>query len=91
MQLPLLICSGSASLWLQVLASAYPFIIARLLNDPSPDTRRLLLRLLLQPNGAVRWQRVRRLVRRGLSGSWCDSGSCVAVDYIEVMCSAGLF
>ncbi|CAI7795651.1 unnamed protein product [Closterium sp. NIES-53] len=46
----------------QVVATAYPFIIARLLSDPSPDMRAILRQMLLWPSGAIRWQRLQRLV-----------------------------
>ncbi|CAI5477797.1 unnamed protein product [Closterium sp. Yama58-4] len=44
-----------------VVATAYPFIIARLLSDPSPDMRAILRQMLLWPSGAIRWQRLQRL------------------------------
>ncbi|CAI7768099.1 unnamed protein product [Closterium sp. NIES-54] len=45
----------------KVVATAYPFIIARLLSDPSPDMRAILRQMLLWPSGAIRWQRLQRL------------------------------
>lgn len=46
----------------KVVASAYPFIIGRLLADPDPDMRQILRELLIRNNGSIRWQRLERLV-----------------------------
>lgn len=46
----------------RVVASAYPFIIGRLLADPDPDMRKILRELLIRNNGSIRWHRLERLV-----------------------------
>lgn len=46
----------------QVVESAYPFVIARLLADPSPDMRKILRELLIYNDGSIRWNRLERLV-----------------------------
>ncbi|KAK7351335.1 hypothetical protein VNO77_10707 [Canavalia gladiata] len=46
----------------KVIESAYPFVIGRLIADPSPDMRRILRELLICNNGSIRWNRLERLV-----------------------------
>ncbi|GFY96801.1 protein kinase superfamily protein [Actinidia rufa] len=46
----------------KVVASAYPFVIGRLLVDPDPDMRRILRELLIRNDGSVRWNRLERLI-----------------------------
>ncbi|KAG0609226.1 hypothetical protein M758_8G168000 [Ceratodon purpureus] len=46
----------------QVVASAYPFIVGRLLADPDPQMRETLRELLIRNNGSIRWHRLERLV-----------------------------
>ncbi|CAO2820350.1 unnamed protein product [Amaranthus hypochondriacus] len=46
----------------QVVESAYPFVIARLLADPSPDMRKILRELLIYNDGSIRWNRLERLI-----------------------------
>ncbi|TYG64721.1 hypothetical protein ES288_D06G130700v1 [Gossypium darwinii] len=46
----------------KVVESAYPFVIGRLLADPSPDMRKILRELLIRNNGSIRWNRLERLV-----------------------------
>ncbi|KAH1244678.1 Uncharacterized protein GmHk_06G015238 [Glycine max] len=46
----------------KVIQSAYPFVIGRLIADPSPDMRRILRELLIRNNGSIRWNRLERLV-----------------------------
>ncbi|MCO5552338.1 hypothetical protein L7F22_005849 [Adiantum nelumboides] len=46
----------------KVVASAYPFIIGRLLADSEPDMRKILRELLIRNNGSIRWHRLERLV-----------------------------
>ncbi|GAB4854694.1 hypothetical protein Ancab_023278 [Ancistrocladus abbreviatus] len=46
----------------RVLESAYPFVIGRLLADPSPDMRKILRELLIRNDGSIRWNRLERLV-----------------------------
>lgn len=46
----------------EVVESAYPFVIGRLLADPNPDMRRILRELLIHNNGSIRWNRLERLV-----------------------------
>lgn len=54
----------------KVVESAYPFVIARLLEDPSPDMRKILGQLLIRNDGSIRWNRLEKLV--GISSySFC--------------------
>ncbi|XP_021900092.1 uncharacterized protein LOC110816275 isoform X2 [Carica papaya] len=46
----------------KVVESAYPFVVGRLLADPSPDMRKILRELLIHNNGSIRWSRLERLV-----------------------------
>ncbi|XP_073225149.1 uncharacterized protein [Cicer arietinum] len=46
----------------KVIESAYPFVIGRLIADPSPDMRRILRELVIRNNGSIRWNRLERLV-----------------------------
>lgn len=46
----------------KVVESAYPFVIARLLEDPSPDMRKILGQLLIRNDGSIRWNRLEKLV-----------------------------
>ncbi|KAK4274508.1 hypothetical protein QN277_017716 [Acacia crassicarpa] len=46
----------------KVIESAYPFVIGRLIADPSPDMRRILRQLLICNNGSIRWNRLERLI-----------------------------
>ncbi|GLJ27534.1 hypothetical protein SUGI_0540290 [Cryptomeria japonica] len=46
----------------KVVASAYPYIVGRLLADPDPDMRKILRELLIKNNGSIRWHRLERLV-----------------------------
>lgn len=46
----------------KVVASAYPYIVGRLLADPDPDMRKILRELLIRNNGSIRWHRLERLV-----------------------------
>ncbi|XP_019415551.1 PREDICTED: uncharacterized protein LOC109327032 isoform X1 [Lupinus angustifolius] len=46
----------------KVIESAYPFVIGRLIADPSPDMRRILRELLIRNNGSIRWNRLERLM-----------------------------
>ncbi|XP_044462867.1 uncharacterized protein slr1919 isoform X2 [Mangifera indica] len=46
----------------EVVESAYPFVIGRLLADPNPDMRRILRELLIHNNGSIRWNRLERLI-----------------------------
>ncbi|XP_057959308.1 uncharacterized protein LOC131151869 isoform X2 [Malania oleifera] len=46
----------------EVVESAYPFVIGRLLADPTPDMRKILRELLICDNGSIRWNRLERLV-----------------------------
>ncbi|KAK7410198.1 hypothetical protein VNO78_00797 [Psophocarpus tetragonolobus] len=48
--------------YFKVIESAYPFVIGRLIADPSPDMRRILRELLIRNNGSIRWNRLERLV-----------------------------
>lgn len=46
----------------KVVESAYPFVIGRLLADPSPDMRKILGELLIRNDGSIRWNRLERLI-----------------------------
>lgn len=46
----------------KVVESAYPFVIGRLLVDPTPDMRRILRELLIRNDGSIRWNRLERLI-----------------------------
>lgn len=46
----------------KVVASAYPFIVGRLLVEAGPEMRVILRELLIRPNGTIRWHRLERLV-----------------------------
>ncbi|VFQ68802.1 unnamed protein product [Cuscuta campestris] len=46
----------------KVVESAYPFVIGRLLADPSPDMRRILRELIICNDGSLRWNRLEKLV-----------------------------
>ncbi|XP_074280421.1 uncharacterized protein LOC141605509 isoform X3 [Silene latifolia] len=46
----------------KVVESAYPFVIGRLLADPSPDMRKILRELLIRNDGSIRWNRLERLI-----------------------------
>lgn len=46
----------------KVIESAYPFVIGRLLEDPSPDMRKVLRELVIKNNGSIRWNRLELLV-----------------------------
>lgn len=46
----------------KVVESAYPFVIARLLEDPNPDMRRILRELIIRYDGSIRWNRLEKLV-----------------------------
>lgn len=61
----------------KVLQSAYPFVIGRLLEDPSPDMRKILRELLIRNDGSIRWNRLERLVSLllTLSQSFLDPSS----------------
>ncbi|CAH9107972.1 unnamed protein product [Cuscuta europaea] len=46
----------------KVVESAYPFVIGRLLSDPSSDMRRILRELIICNDGSLRWNRLERLI-----------------------------
>ncbi|KAL3818430.1 hypothetical protein ACJIZ3_004335 [Penstemon smallii] len=46
----------------KVIESAYPFIIGRLLADPSPDMRKILGQLVIRNDGSIRWNRLEKLI-----------------------------
>lgn len=46
----------------KVIESAYPFVIGRLLADPSTDMRKILRELLIRDDGSIRWNRLERLI-----------------------------
>ena len=46
----------------KVIEYCYPYVLARLVRDPDPETRETLKRLVLAPDGeSVRWRRVARV------------------------------
>ena len=48
----------------RVIERAYPYVLARVVADPAPETREVLRRLVLDETGTrVRWGRVARLMR----------------------------
>ncbi|KAG2284181.1 hypothetical protein Bca52824_055401 [Brassica carinata] len=61
----------------KVIESAYPFVIGRLLADPSPDMRKILRELVICNDGSIRWNRIERLeegtMRRVSNGFKCLS------------------
>uniref|UniRef100_A0A803LXV8 ABC1 atypical kinase-like domain-containing protein n=1 Tax=Chenopodium quinoa TaxID=63459 RepID=A0A803LXV8_CHEQI len=46
----------------KVVESAYPYVIGRLLADPSRDMRKILRELVIRNDGSIRWNRLERLV-----------------------------
>jgi len=46
----------------KIIESANPFVIGRLLADPSPDMRQILRELLICDDGSIRWNRLERLI-----------------------------
>nr|CAB3452780.1 unnamed protein product [Digitaria exilis] len=59
----------------KVIESAYPFVIGRLLADPSPDMRKILRELLICGDGSIRWTRLERLISAISAQSANASGS----------------
>ncbi|KAL8168270.1 hypothetical protein V2J09_009769, partial [Rumex salicifolius] len=59
----------------KVVESAYPFVIGRLLVDPSPDMRKILRELLIRNDGSIRWNRLERLVAAISQASGSDEES----------------
>ena len=48
----------------RVIERVYPFVLARLVRDPDPETRQTLRRLVLTEDGeSVRWRRVARVIK----------------------------
>ncbi|XP_021755621.1 uncharacterized protein LOC110720853 [Chenopodium quinoa] len=46
----------------KVVESAYPYVIGRLLADPSRDMRKILRELVIRNDGSIRWNRLERLI-----------------------------
>ncbi|KAG8381953.1 hypothetical protein BUALT_Bualt05G0026200 [Buddleja alternifolia] len=46
----------------KVVESAYPFVIGRLLMDPTPDMRKILGQLVIRNDGSIRWNRLEKLI-----------------------------
>ncbi|KAG8375370.1 hypothetical protein BUALT_Bualt10G0093000 [Buddleja alternifolia] len=46
----------------KVVESAYPYVIGRLLEDPSPDMRKILGQLVIRNDGSIRWNRLEKLI-----------------------------
>ncbi|KAI8547677.1 hypothetical protein RHMOL_Rhmol07G0214700 [Rhododendron molle] len=46
----------------KVVESAYPFVIGRLLADPTPDMSRILMELIIRSDGSIRWNWLERLI-----------------------------
>ncbi|EPS65390.1 hypothetical protein M569_09386, partial [Genlisea aurea] len=65
----------------KVVESAYPFVIGRLLADPSPDMRKILGQLLIRNDGSIRWNRLEKLIAAiseqasDTDASWTKSSS----------------
>ena len=54
----------------RVIERAYPYVLARVVADPAPETREVLRRLVLDETGTrVRWGRVARLMRAYAGGA----------------------
>ncbi|XP_002461947.2 uncharacterized protein LOC8059762 isoform X1 [Sorghum bicolor] len=66
----------------KVIESAYPFVIGRLLADPSPDMRKILRELLIRDDGSIRWNRLERLIA-AISEQSSESSSTVGADSSE--------
>ena len=73
----------------RVVERSYPFVLARVLSDRSPEMRDSLRRLLLSDDGAIRYKRLIRLVQAygsetaPMSASGTDAESCrVAVEKV---------
>jgi aarF domain-containing kinase len=59
----------------KVIERAYPYVLARVLADRSPEARESLRRLVLEPDGrSVRWSRVSRLARAYAGGGGGGNG-----------------
>ncbi|KAL5657571.1 hypothetical protein ACJX0J_030734, partial [Zea mays] len=66
----------------KVIESAYPFVIGRLLADPSPDMRKILRELLICDDGSIRWNRLERLIA-AISEQSSESSSASGADSSE--------
>ncbi|XP_078439431.1 protein kinase superfamily protein [Wolffia australiana] len=68
----------------KVVESAYPFVIGRLLSDPSPDMRQILRELLIRNDGSIRWHRLKRLIAAiseqasDAGGEWNDGSAGIS-------------
>ena len=73
----------------KVVAAAYPIVLEFLIEDKSPEMRRILRSMLLTPEGNVRWGRVQRLLEaaRSTSGdevsgdSTYETSDCTGADF----------
>ena len=63
----------------RVIERAYPYVLARVVADPAPETREVLRRLVLDETGTrVRWGRVARLMRAYAGGAGGGAGHKLA-------------
>lgn len=53
----------------KVVAAAYPIVLEFLIEDKSPEMRRILQSMLLNTDGQVRWARLQRLLEAALKNS----------------------
>ena len=61
----------------RVIERAYPYVLARVVADPAPETREVLRRLVLDETGTrVRWGRVARLMRAYAGGAGGGRKEC---------------
>ena len=61
----------------KVLEQSYPYVLARVTSDRSPEMRSAVRRLLLdEKSGKVRWARLRRLVE-----AYAEKGSEVSGEF----------
>lgn len=68
----------------KVVESAYPFVIGRLLVDPTPDMRRILRELLIRNDGSIRWNRLERLIA-AISQQASETGGETQESYSDPM------
>ncbi|KAK4338049.1 hypothetical protein RND71_042536 [Anisodus tanguticus] len=66
----------------KVVESAYPFVIGRLLVDPTPDMRRILRELLIRNDGSIRWNRLERLIA-AISQQACETEGETQKSYMD--------
>jgi aarF domain-containing kinase len=63
----------------KVLEQSYPYVLARVTSDRSPEMRQAVRRLLLdEKTGKVRWQRLKRLIE-----AYAEKGSEVSAEFSD--------